>query len=87
MPAALAPSPQPRPVPTGRALPPCLGVALRVLDKNPQLKGRFTSKTLVNGLTPAKGPHRLDRQSRVGGPQCDAQRVEKQSGLVRDMAC
>ena len=42
---ALAPSPQPRPAPTGQALPPCRvesKEARKWLDNKPQLKGRIT---------------------------------------------
>jgi hypothetical protein len=37
-PSALAPCPQPRPAPTGRALPPCRWRAEKEFDNNPRLK-------------------------------------------------
>jgi len=56
--SALAPSPQPRPAPTGRALLPGESKQERILttklDNNPQLKGRLT----IEKMSPARNGHR-----------------------------
>jgi hypothetical protein len=65
MSAALAPSPQPRPAPTGQALPPCRVESKEVrkwLDNKPQLNGRLTAST---PRAHALASRRLGRPHRV----------------------